>query len=230
MGHTLVAHSMSRKAFNADGKAASRHEGETGWHGARRLLRYRAVEVSVEAGMPIARRDSVLFKGNFPVSWVVVGTLVLGCAHARERHARLLPTAAQLRMYDVILRSPLRTFVDPPDASNCNQRERNGGMTACFWHRMWSNRDTSTDIGGVGMKGTSTHSGPTISGALRSISRQRTPATAEPPCTTATSARVTTRSPPISCRFRVPSHSSQRHHHRRRQSQIEIVTRWGRRS
>ena len=117
-----------------------------------------------------------------------------------------------------------------PGASNCDRKERNGGRTSCFWHRRWSNRYTSTDIGGAGMKRTSTHSGPTISAALRSISRQRTLGIAEPPCTTATSARVTTRSPSISCRFRAPPHSSQRHHHRRRQSQIEIVTRWGRRS
>jgi hypothetical protein len=45
---------------------------------------------------------------------VVVGTLVLGCGHARQRHDRLLPTAEQLGCYDITLRAPLRTLVDPP--------------------------------------------------------------------------------------------------------------------
>jgi hypothetical protein len=91
----------------------SRFEGETGWHGARAYLRHRAAEVGVETGAPIARSGGVLFRGTFPFV-VVVGTLVLGCAHARERHDRLLPTAAHLGCYDVILRAPLRTWVALP--------------------------------------------------------------------------------------------------------------------
>jgi len=109
-----------------------------------------------------------------------------------------------------------------PGASSCGPKERNGRTTSCFWHRMWSSRETSTDIGGAEMTGTSTRYGLTISEALRSISRPRTPGTAEPSCTTATSVRVTTRSLSIWCGFRAPSDRPQRHHlHRHRQSQIE---------
>jgi hypothetical protein len=88
-------------------------QGETRWRGTCRFLQHRAAEGGVEAGAPIARSGGVLFRRGLPFV-VVVGTLMLGCAHAPERRDRLLPTPAQLGCYDVILRAPLRTLVAPP--------------------------------------------------------------------------------------------------------------------
>ena len=54
-----------------------------------------------------------MLRGTVPFV-VGMGTLVLGCVHAGQRHDRLLPTPAQLGCYTVTLHAPLRTAVDPP--------------------------------------------------------------------------------------------------------------------
>jgi hypothetical protein len=127
-------------------------------------LRYCAADVSVEAGPPIARRDGVSLKER--VLLVVVGTLVLGCAHARERHDRLLPTAAQLGCYDVILHAPLQTLVDPPGRIELRSERTEWGDDFVFLapdvveprhlHGHWWRRDErhihalwTYDLGGV---------------------------------------------------------------------------------
>jgi hypothetical protein len=129
----------------------------------------------VEAGVPIARRDSVLFKGSFPFV-VVVGTLVLGCAHARGRHDRLLPTPAQLGCYDVILRAPLRTLVDPPRRIQLRAERTEWGDDFVFlapdvveprhFHGHWWRRDErhlhalwTYDLGGVAFDLKTTNAG-----------------------------------------------------------------------